>query len=58
MLLVVMTLLNKKIVIIMKNKFSVSNPLDVTQITKPGRLANIKMERKPYILEKWVQTNK
>jgi hypothetical protein len=39
-----MTLLNRKIVIIMKSKFSVSNPLEVTHITKFGKLAMIRME--------------
>jgi hypothetical protein len=42
-----MTLLNRKIVKIMKNKLSVSNPLDVTQVTNPGKLANIKIESRP-----------
>jgi hypothetical protein len=42
-----MTLLNRKIVKMMKNKLRVSNPLDVAQVTNPGKLANIRMERRP-----------
>jgi hypothetical protein len=34
---------------IIKNKFSVSNPLEVTHMTKFGRLAKIRMESRAYI---------
>jgi hypothetical protein len=48
-LLVEMTLLKRNRVVKIKNKLSVSNPLEVTQIIKFGKLATIRIDKSAYM---------